>query len=169
MYTLIILTYTYMCIYIYTYNIIYTYMYVDIYIYVHICHIDICMFIFLEDSYWCIYVYIYIRPGCQVSRPPSSPKGRVPQDGLSHQVEYACQAYAYAFICMSMCICISTSTYACIVHACRHIRAWHACTYSCLHGMHAYVQASYHVHLHTTPTGMGGHLPIGGTLPRYIL
>ena len=108
----------------------------------------------------CIYIYIYICPACLVSRSPP-PKVRVPQDGLPQRVEYACQAsicmhmHAYAFICMSICICISTSTYACIAYACKHRRAWHVCTYICLHGMHAYMQASCHVHPHPTPTGGG--------------
>ena len=66
------------------------------------------------------------------------------------------KANAYAFICMIICICSSTTTYACIAYACKHIRAWHVCTYICLHGMHAYMQASCHMHLHTTPTGGGG-------------
>ena len=55
------------------------------------------------------------------------------------------KANAYAFICMIICICSSTATYACIAYACKHIRAWHVCTYICLHGMQAYVQASCHV------------------------
>ena len=69
------------------------------------------------------------------------------------------KANAYAFICMIICICSSTTTYACIAYACKHIRAWHVCTYICLHGMHAYMQASCHMHLHTTPTGGGGISP----------
>ena len=72
--------------------------------------------------------------------------------------------HAKVFICMSICICISTSTYACIAYACKHTRAWHVCTYICLHGMHAYVQASCHVNLHTTSTGGGGISPWVGPI-----
>ena len=111
--------------------------------------------------YICVYIYMSWVPGFTV---PPPQRGGSPRTGSPSEWNM----HAYAFICMSICICISTSTYACIAYACKHIRAWHVCTYICLHGMHAYMQASCHVHLHTTPTEWVGHLPRGGALLQYI-
>ena len=66
-------------------------------------------------------------PGFTPPPPKGGPPGWAPpESGICMP---SMHMHTYAFICMSICICISTSTYACIAYACKHIRAWHACTY----------------------------------------
>ena len=132
----------------------YIYIYICIYIYIHTVYyiyIPVCMYIY---TYVMLYVYIYVL-GARFQAPPKGggPRGWAPP--ASGICMPSMHMHTYAFICMSICICISTFTYACIAYACKYIRAWHVCTYICLHGMHAYMQASCHVHLHTTLTGGG--------------
>ena len=58
-------------------------------------------------------------------------------DGLPQRVEYACHVCicTHLQLFLRICICMSTSTHACIAYACRHMHAWHACTYMCMHGI----------------------------------
>ena len=120
-----------------------------------------------------IYTYGYMSWGPGFTAHPR-PHGLGAHFQLSQGVEYACHGcicmhmHAYAFTCINICICISTSTYVCIAYACKHIRAWHACIFICMHGMNGYMHASCHVHLHTH-THRGGDPHMGGALLQYIL
>ena len=111
------------------------------------------------------------------SRVHGPPPGHGP--GMSWDLGIGCPTewnmhviHAYAPICMNIRTCVPTSTYACMAYAYRHMHAWHACTYTCMHGMHAYMHASSHVHLHPTSHRGGGHesrMTMSGALQRRIL
>ena len=74
-----------------------------------------------------------------IPRPLPPPDGMVPRMGSPcewnmHAMQHM---HAYAATCMNIRTCVPTSTYACMAYAYRHTHAWHACTYICMHGMHA--------------------------------
>ena len=80
-------------------------------------------------------------PGPSV--PPPRADGMVPRMGSPCEWNMHAMQHmrAYAPICMNIRTCVPTSTYACMAYAYRHMHAWHACTYICMHGMHTYMHA----------------------------